>query len=212
MLTTVGLVGILVKHTKLYSQNPFWYKNRRIHKCTYYADSFVQYIPNAFPFQVTAPKAFLFFTTAGNMMKVLRGHQNWVYCSAFSPDSSVLCSVGAGKAVRTSDSILTSWLDVLCVCFEYYCLIEWQINEILKWICTKCLVSWSALTAMSVILHLMLFVLFVCFCCVTDIVHIEHAKSWNAMVLCPLKKKIYITIKVKEKHFIYKRIILFLFK
>ncbi|KAF5904376.1 WD repeat and SOCS box-containing protein 1, partial [Clarias magur] len=35
----------------------------------------------------------------GNMMKVLRGHQNWVYCSAFSPDSSVLCSVGAGKAV-----------------------------------------------------------------------------------------------------------------
>lgn len=35
----------------------------------------------------------------GNMVKVLRGHQNWVYCSAFSPDSSVLCSVGAGKAV-----------------------------------------------------------------------------------------------------------------
>ncbi|XP_078535834.1 WD repeat and SOCS box-containing protein 1 [Lissotriton helveticus] len=35
----------------------------------------------------------------GNMMKVLRGHQNWVYCCAFSPDSSVLCSVGAGKAV-----------------------------------------------------------------------------------------------------------------
>ncbi|KAK1786033.1 hypothetical protein P4O66_017757 [Electrophorus voltai] len=36
----------------------------------------------------------------GNMMKVLRGHQNWVYCSTFSPDSSVLCSVGAGKAVE----------------------------------------------------------------------------------------------------------------
>uniref|UniRef100_A0AAY5JZP7 WD repeat and SOCS box-containing protein 1 n=1 Tax=Esox lucius TaxID=8010 RepID=A0AAY5JZP7_ESOLU len=35
----------------------------------------------------------------GNMVKVLRGHQNWVYCSAFSPDSSVLCSVGAGKSV-----------------------------------------------------------------------------------------------------------------
>ncbi|KAL0973331.1 hypothetical protein UPYG_G00202040 [Umbra pygmaea] len=35
----------------------------------------------------------------GNMVKVLRGHQNWVYCSTFSPDSSVLCSVGAGKSV-----------------------------------------------------------------------------------------------------------------
>ncbi|XP_010592505.1 WD repeat and SOCS box-containing protein 1 isoform X2 [Loxodonta africana] len=35
----------------------------------------------------------------GNMMKVLRGHQNWVYSCAFSPDSSVLCSVGASKAV-----------------------------------------------------------------------------------------------------------------
>uniref|UniRef100_A0A4W5K8B1 WD repeat and SOCS box-containing protein 1 n=1 Tax=Hucho hucho TaxID=62062 RepID=A0A4W5K8B1_9TELE len=35
----------------------------------------------------------------GNMVKVLRGHQSWVYCSAFSPDSSVLCSVGAGKSV-----------------------------------------------------------------------------------------------------------------
>ncbi|XP_070983579.1 WD repeat and SOCS box-containing protein 1-like [Oncorhynchus clarkii lewisi] len=35
----------------------------------------------------------------GNMVKVLRGHQNWVYCSAFSPDSSVLCSVGASKSV-----------------------------------------------------------------------------------------------------------------
>lgn len=32
-------------------------------------------------------------------MKVLRGHQNWVYGCAFSPDSSVLCSVGASKAV-----------------------------------------------------------------------------------------------------------------
>uniref|UniRef100_A0A8C6CSB7 WD repeat and SOCS box-containing protein 1 n=1 Tax=Moschus moschiferus TaxID=68415 RepID=A0A8C6CSB7_MOSMO len=31
----------------------------------------------------------------GNMMKVLRGHQNWVYSCAFSPDSSMLCSVGA---------------------------------------------------------------------------------------------------------------------
>ncbi|XP_074016534.1 WD repeat and SOCS box-containing protein 1 isoform X2 [Numenius arquata] len=35
----------------------------------------------------------------GNMMKVLRGHQNWVYGCAFSPDSSLLCSVGASKAV-----------------------------------------------------------------------------------------------------------------
>ncbi|KAM6932963.1 WD repeat and SOCS box-containing protein 1 [Xenentodon cancila] len=35
----------------------------------------------------------------GNMVKVLRGHQNWVYCSAFSPDSTILCSVGTGKAV-----------------------------------------------------------------------------------------------------------------
>ncbi|KAM6372735.1 WD repeat and SOCS box-containing protein 1 [Pluvialis apricaria] len=35
----------------------------------------------------------------GNMMKVLRGHQNWVYGCAFSPDSSILCSVGASKAV-----------------------------------------------------------------------------------------------------------------
>ncbi|EGV94353.1 WD repeat and SOCS box-containing protein 1 [Cricetulus griseus] len=33
------------------------------------------------------------------MMKVLRGHQNWVYSCAFSPDSSMLCSVGASKAV-----------------------------------------------------------------------------------------------------------------
>ncbi|KAI1231710.1 hypothetical protein IHE44_0007342 [Lamprotornis superbus] len=31
----------------------------------------------------------------GNMMKVLRGHPNWVYGCAFSPDSSILCSVGA---------------------------------------------------------------------------------------------------------------------
>uniref|UniRef100_A0A8C9DN05 WD repeat and SOCS box containing 1 n=1 Tax=Prolemur simus TaxID=1328070 RepID=A0A8C9DN05_PROSS len=35
----------------------------------------------------------------GNMMKVLRGHQNWVYSCAFSPDSSMLCSVGASKTV-----------------------------------------------------------------------------------------------------------------
>lgn len=35
----------------------------------------------------------------GNMMKVLRGHQNWVYSCVFSPDSSMLCSVGASKAV-----------------------------------------------------------------------------------------------------------------
>ncbi|XP_023678972.1 WD repeat and SOCS box-containing protein 1 isoform X1 [Paramormyrops kingsleyae] len=35
----------------------------------------------------------------GNMVKVLRGHQSWVYCSAFSPDSAVLCSVGASKSV-----------------------------------------------------------------------------------------------------------------
>ncbi|XP_044141014.1 WD repeat and SOCS box-containing protein 1 [Bufo gargarizans] len=35
----------------------------------------------------------------GNMMKVLRGHQHWVYCCTFSPDSLMLCSVGAGKAV-----------------------------------------------------------------------------------------------------------------
>ncbi|XP_036762211.1 WD repeat and SOCS box-containing protein 1 isoform X2 [Manis pentadactyla] len=35
----------------------------------------------------------------GNMMKILRGHQNWVYSCAFSPDSSMLCSVGASKAV-----------------------------------------------------------------------------------------------------------------
>ncbi|XP_064206094.1 WD repeat and SOCS box-containing protein 1-like [Anguilla rostrata] len=35
----------------------------------------------------------------GNMVKVLRGHQKPVNCCAFSPDSSVLCSVGAGKAV-----------------------------------------------------------------------------------------------------------------
>lgn len=41
----------------------------------------------------------MFFVLLGNMVKVLRGHQNWVYSSAFSPDSSILCSVGAGKAV-----------------------------------------------------------------------------------------------------------------
>lgn len=34
------------------------------------------------------------------MVKVLWGHPNRVYSSAFSPDSSVLCSVGASKAVR----------------------------------------------------------------------------------------------------------------
>uniref|UniRef100_A0A8C9W717 WD repeat and SOCS box-containing protein 1 n=1 Tax=Scleropages formosus TaxID=113540 RepID=A0A8C9W717_SCLFO len=39
----------------------------------------------------------------GNMVKVLRGHQSWVYCCAFSPDSSVLCSVGAGKTVFVWD-------------------------------------------------------------------------------------------------------------
>lgn len=39
------------------------------------------------------------FFCSGNMMKVLRGHQNWVYSCAFSPDSSMLCSVGASKAV-----------------------------------------------------------------------------------------------------------------
>ncbi|KAI2656346.1 WD repeat and SOCS box-containing protein 1 [Labeo rohita] len=44
----------------------------------------------------------------GNMVKVLRGHQNWVYCSAFSPDSSVLCSVGAGKAVRGGRALCLS--------------------------------------------------------------------------------------------------------
>ncbi|KAI5932400.1 WD repeat and SOCS box-containing protein 1 [Manis javanica] len=35
----------------------------------------------------------------GNVMKILRGHQNWVYSCVFSPDSSMLCSVGASKAV-----------------------------------------------------------------------------------------------------------------
>ncbi|ETE69779.1 WD repeat and SOCS box-containing protein 1 [Ophiophagus hannah] len=35
----------------------------------------------------------------GNMMKVLRGHPNWVYSCAFSPDSSILCSVGTNKTV-----------------------------------------------------------------------------------------------------------------
>lgn len=35
----------------------------------------------------------------GNMVKVLRAHQNWVYSCAFSPDCSMLCSVGASKAV-----------------------------------------------------------------------------------------------------------------
>ncbi|KAI1903668.1 hypothetical protein AGOR_G00029570 [Albula goreensis] len=35
----------------------------------------------------------------GNMVKALKGHPKAVHCCAFSPDSSVLCSVGAGKAV-----------------------------------------------------------------------------------------------------------------
>ncbi|NP_001279744.1 WD repeat and SOCS box-containing protein 1 [Callorhinchus milii] len=35
----------------------------------------------------------------GNMVKVLKGHHSWVYCCAFSPDSTMLCSVGAGKPV-----------------------------------------------------------------------------------------------------------------
>lgn len=35
----------------------------------------------------------------GNMVKVLRGHPGWVYCSAYSPNSSMLCSVGSLKAV-----------------------------------------------------------------------------------------------------------------
>ncbi|XP_063153255.1 WD repeat and SOCS box-containing protein 1 [Candoia aspera] len=39
----------------------------------------------------------------GNMMKVLRGHPNWVYSCAFSPDSSILCSVGANKTVLLWD-------------------------------------------------------------------------------------------------------------
>uniref|UniRef100_A0A8C4QJ82 WD repeat and SOCS box containing 1 n=1 Tax=Eptatretus burgeri TaxID=7764 RepID=A0A8C4QJ82_EPTBU len=34
----------------------------------------------------------------GNMVKVLKGHPGWVRCSAFSPDSSLLCSVGNGKS------------------------------------------------------------------------------------------------------------------
>nr|XP_060613039.1 WD repeat and SOCS box-containing protein 1 [Anolis sagrei ordinatus] len=39
----------------------------------------------------------------GNMMKVLRGHPNWVFSCAFSPDSSILCSVGANKTVLLWD-------------------------------------------------------------------------------------------------------------
>ncbi|XP_077167986.1 WD repeat and SOCS box-containing protein 1 [Paroedura picta] len=39
----------------------------------------------------------------GNMMKVLRGHPNWVYSCAFSPNSSILCSVGASKTVLLWD-------------------------------------------------------------------------------------------------------------
>uniref|UniRef100_A0A3Q3WTV2 Uncharacterized protein n=1 Tax=Mola mola TaxID=94237 RepID=A0A3Q3WTV2_MOLML len=45
----------------------------------------------------------------GNMVKVLRGHQNWVYSCAFSPDSSILCSVGAGKAVRILFGSCLQW-------------------------------------------------------------------------------------------------------
>lgn len=51
-------------------------------------------------FEVCGLILLVFFSASlGNMVKVLRGHQNWVYSSAFSPDSSILCSVGAGKAV-----------------------------------------------------------------------------------------------------------------
>lgn len=56
----------------------------------------------------------------GNMVKVLRAHQNWVYCSAFSPDSSTLCSVGAGKAVSSSCSYVSFLIYGLlasCVCY-----------------------------------------------------------------------------------------------
>ncbi|XP_069766974.1 WD repeat and SOCS box-containing protein 1 isoform X2 [Narcine bancroftii] len=35
----------------------------------------------------------------GNMVTILKGHNSWVYSCAFSPDSSILSSVGAGKAV-----------------------------------------------------------------------------------------------------------------
>ncbi|XP_041900773.1 WD repeat and SOCS box-containing protein 1-like isoform X1 [Corvus kubaryi] len=53
----------------------------------------------------------------GNMMKVLRGHPNWVYGCAFSPDSSILCSVGASKAVcvRVSCSLIL----LNCVCNHF---------------------------------------------------------------------------------------------
>lgn len=71
------------------------------------------------------------FSAVGNMMKVLRGHQNWVYCSAFSPDSSVLCSVGAGKAVCPSKSILLSdWMH--CVFWVLLLVTSWMTNQI-KW-------------------------------------------------------------------------------
>lgn len=43
----------------------------------------------------------------GNMVTILKGHNNWVYCCAFSPDSNILCSVGAGKAI--SHSMYHSW-------------------------------------------------------------------------------------------------------
>lgn len=56
----------------------------------------------------------------GNMVKVLRGHQNWVYCSAFSPDSSILCSVGAGKAVRIQDPFF--FVEMI----HRLCLIRWD--------------------------------------------------------------------------------------
>lgn len=46
---------------------------------------------------------------SGNMMKVLRGHQNWVYSCVFSPDSSMLCSVGANKAVCVKVLVHSLW-------------------------------------------------------------------------------------------------------
>lgn len=52
------------------------------------------------------------YSPPGNMMKVLRGHPNWVYSCAFSPDSSILCSVGASKTVsiKVSCSLSGIWL------------------------------------------------------------------------------------------------------
>lgn len=58
----------------------------------------------------------------GNMVKVLRGHQNWVYCCAFSPDSSILCSVGAGKAV----SIQVSFDFFFLFCFILFL---WRVTR-----------------------------------------------------------------------------------